>query len=149
MRIGDICTRTVVVAGREASVYEGAALMRQHHTGDVVVIDAFEGRRIPVGMVTDRDIVIEVLAQNIDPDGLTLGELMTPSIVTAHEQDGVFESIQLMRAEGIRRLPVVDRCGSLVGIVSLGDLLETIAEEMTGVVNLPREARRKEVVARR
>src|SRR5579884_1950481 len=76
MLVGDVCTRKVIVASRGTSIFEAAKLMREHHTGDVVVTDDFDGRRVPVGIVTDRDIVIGVLAQQLNPTGLTLGEIM-------------------------------------------------------------------------
>ena len=148
MLVGEICTRKVIVASRRTSIYEAARLMREHHTGDVVVTDDFDGRRIPVGIVTDRDIVVEVLAQELNPAGLTLGEVMTATLVTAKEADGVFETIRLMRAEAVRRLPIVDSGGSLVGIVSLDDVVELMAEELGDLATLIRQEQRKEVQVR-
>jgi len=149
MTIGEVCTRTVIVAPRQTSVYEGAALMRQRHAGDIVVTDDLAGKRIPVGIVTDRDLVIEVLAQNLNPEGFTLGEIMSPAPTTGRERDGVFETIQLMRSEGVRRLPVVDQAGALVGIVTMDDLVELLAEELGALVGVMREGRRREIEGRK
>jgi len=148
MLIGEICTRKVIVAARGTSIYQAAKLMREHHAGDVVVTDDFDGRRIPVGIVTDRDIVIEVLAQELNPAGLTVGEIMTATLVTAREADGVFETIRLMRVEAVRRLPVVDTSGSLVGIVSLDDIVGLMAEELGDLATLIRQEQRREMEVR-
>src|ERR1017187_1061215 len=77
MTIGEIRTRKAIIAPRETSIYEAAKLMREHHTGDVVGTDEFEGRKIPAGIVTDRDMVLEILAENLDPALLSVGEIMT------------------------------------------------------------------------
>ncbi|HVW84174.1 MAG TPA: CBS domain-containing protein [Bryobacteraceae bacterium] len=149
MTVGEICTRTVIIAPRETSVREAAKLMRERHTGDIVVADEFEGKRIPVGIVTDRDIVVEVLAEHLNPDQLSVGDIMTGTMVTARERDGIFETIALMRGDGVRRMPIVDASGALVGIVSLDDILELLAEELGDLVGLIRQERRKEIEARR
>jgi CBS domain-containing protein len=148
MIVGEVCTRKVIVASRGTSIYEAARLMREHHAGDVVVTDDFDGRRMPVGIVTDRDIVIGVLAQELNPAGLTIGEIMAATLVTAKERDGVFETVRLMRAEGVRRVPIVDTDGSLIGIMSLDDVVELMAEELGDLATLIRQERRKEAEIR-
>ena len=129
MAIGDICNRTVVVANREQTIREAAAVMRQEHVGDLVVVEG-HGRNTPVGILTDRDIVIGVVAQGLDTGVLTVGDVMGSNLVTAREDQGVFETIKLMRAKGIRRLPIVDARGGLVGVVTVDDVLELLAEEL-------------------
>lgn len=136
MPIGEICNRGVVFATRDTSILETAQLMRRHHVGDLVVVDEKNGKRIPVGIVTDRDIVIEVIAKEADINSLTAGDIMGPELVTAREAEGVFETIQLMRLKGVRRMPVVDTQGGLVGIVSVDDLVELLAEEMNELAKL-------------
>jgi len=148
MLVGEVCTRKVIVASRGTSIYEAAKLMREHHAGDVVVTDDLDGRRIPVGIVTDRDIVVGVLAKELNPAGLTLGEIMTATLVTAKERDGVFETVRLMRGEAVRRVPIVDSGGSLVGILSLDDVVELMAEELGDLATLIRQEQRKEVEVR-
>ncbi len=129
MSIGDFCNRTAVVANREQTIQEAAILMRQHHVGDLIVIEG-NGRTIPVGIVTDRDIVISVVAQGLDINVLTVGDVMGQNIVTAREDQGVFETVQQMRTRGIRRLPVVNAQGGLVGVITADDVLELLAEEL-------------------
>ena len=101
--VGDICEREVVCAGREATVRTAAGLMRQHHVGCVVVIEEMGGRRLPVGIVTDRDVVVEVAALDLDPRVITVGDLSTAALVTARESDGLLEAMERMRTHRVRR----------------------------------------------
>ena len=141
MRIGEICTREVVYCGRDANVTEVAQLMRNHHVGDLIVADTRDGMLVPVGIVTDRELVVRVLAEGVAPDVLTAGDLMTRRLVTAAESEQVHEAIERMRAEGVRRLPVVGAEGTLVGILSADDITEFLAEELTGVARIaPRQS---------
>ncbi len=149
MNIGEICTRRVIIARRETSIRDAAKLMREEHSGDIVVTEHVEGRERPVGILTDRDVVVEILAEDINSGGLTVGDVMTGSPVTVREGDGIFETIQLMRSKGVRRVPVVDVRGSLVGIVALDDILEILAEELGNLTRLIRQERRREVETRR
>lgn len=136
MAIGEICNREVVIVTRETPVPEAARLMRRYHVGDLVVVEALSGRRRPVGIVTDRDIVIEVVAMDVAADGLTVGDIMSAEVATVRESEGVYETLRYMRDKGIRRLPVVDRDGWLQGIVTLDDLLILLAEEMSAMAKL-------------
>src|SRR5574340_613686 len=108
MPIGEICNREVVIVQPNKSALEAAQLMRQHHVGDVVVVEERGGFRVPVGIVTDRDLVVEVVAPGLDPSVITVGDIMVPELATVTENIGVFEAIQYMRTKGVRRLPVVE-----------------------------------------
>lgn len=136
MSIGEFCNREVVVAERNDSVLEAAQLMRQHHVGALVVVATSDGTRVPVGIVTDRDLVIEVLAARLDPEIVLLGDLMIEPLCTVRERDGVFETMRRMREHGVRRVPVVDERGGLQGIVAIDDLIAVLAEEMTEFAKL-------------
>ena len=107
MPIGEICNRNVIVSGREDTVADAAKLMREHHVGDVVVVDEREGRRFPVGIVTDRDLVVEIMATDLDQKVITVGDIMLEELVTVKESVGLFEAVQYMRNKAVRRLPVV------------------------------------------
>jgi CBS domain-containing protein len=130
MRIGEICTVQTIHCTREETVQGAALLMRKHHVGDVVVIDPAGTERVPAGIVTDRDIVVSVIALGLDPASLLVGDIMAEDLLTTSEDDDVYETIERMRFRGIRRVPVVNRSGGLTGIVSVDDLLEFLAEEM-------------------
>jgi CBS domain-containing protein len=131
MNAGDLCTREVVVAEREATVLEGARLMRTHHVGGIVVIDKLNDKKIPVGMVTDRDIVLEVVATELDASTLTMGDIMESDLAVATEDDTALAAIEKMRYKGVKRLPVVSDTGALVGLLSFSDLVEFLAEEVS------------------
>jgi CBS domain-containing protein len=144
MPIGEFCNREVVFATRETSIPEAAQLMRKFHVGDLVVVDEFDGKRVPVGIVTDRDIVIEIVSQSLDFNEFSVGDIMSPQLISVQEKEGVFETIRLMRAKGIRRMPVVNQEGGLEGIVSADDILDLLAEEMTELAKVvPREQERE------
>lgn len=148
MAVGEICTRQVVIAEKSHSVTEAAQLMRSHHVGDLMVVEVRNGRKYPVGIVTDRDIVVEVVAAGVNPDALTVGDIMGPELAAVHEHEGLYETIHTMRARGVRRMPVVDREGGLVGIVTLDDLLNLLAEEMTEMAKLVSRERQRETRSR-
>ena len=130
MRIGQICTVQTIVCGLDESIQGAALLMRQHHVGDLVVVQKRDGDHIPVGILTDRDIVVSVIALGLDPASLEVGDVMSDDLLTTDESDDVYETIERMRQRGIRRVPVVNRDGALSGIVSADDLLEFLAQEM-------------------
>lgn len=130
MAITAICSPKVLCTVRSTSVLDAAKLMREHQVGDLVVIEARDGRRFPVGIVTDRDMVMQVLAPDHDPAEVTVGDIMIPDIATANENTDIYEAIQMMRMRGTRILPVLDESQALIGIVSNEDLQELLAEEM-------------------
>jgi CBS domain-containing protein len=148
MAVGEICNREVVIAEKTLSVVDAALLMRKHHVGDLVVVEEKNGSRHPVGIVTDRDIVVEVVAAGVNPDALKVGDIMGPEVATVREGEGLFEALRHMRDKGVRRMPVVDRDGGLVGILTLDDLLSLLAEEMTELAKLVSHERQREAAAR-
>lgn len=116
-RVRDVMTPDPVTVSSSASLHEAARLMRDNDIGDVVVMD--DGT--PVGILTDRDIVVRGLADTSDIEALTVGEMCSADIVTVSPDQPVAESAELMSRHAVRRLLVVeDR--ALVGVVSLGDV---------------------------
>jgi CBS domain-containing protein len=130
MNVGEVCSRVVVFGERSMPLDEAARLMRDQHVGSLVVIDESAAGRVPVGMITDRDIVVAVVAKDLDARTLTVGEVMAPDVALARESDSEFEVLRLMRRRGIRRVPVVAADGTLAGLVTLDDLLGLLAEEL-------------------
>ncbi|MDH3286882.1 MAG: CBS domain-containing protein [Betaproteobacteria bacterium] len=148
--IGGICSRDVVFTTRDTTVSAGAKLMREHHVGSIVVVEQMNGgKRLPLGIVTDRDIVVEVVAPELDTETITVGDIMTTELVTARESEGLLETMEIMRYKGVRRIPVVDSAGQLIGIASIDDLLEVLAEEMTELAKIVTRERVHEVQARK
>jgi CBS domain-containing protein len=136
MEVGKLCTVDTICCTRDESVQGAAFLMRKHHVGDIVVVDEADGVPVPAGIVTDRDIVVSVVALGLDPNGLQVGDIMTDDLLTADEHDDVTVTIERMRLRGIRRVPVVGEGGRLAGIVSADDLLGFLAEEMEDLARI-------------
>ena len=133
MDIGQICNRDVIYVNRDVTVNAAAKLMRHYQTGSLVVVDEADGKRVPVGVLTDRDIVVEIDALDLDPHVLTAGDIMSPSLVTAPHSMSVADAIELMRARRVRRLPIVNSANELMGIVAIDDLLPMLVGELAGI----------------
>jgi CBS domain-containing protein len=137
MLVSEFCSREVIVVGMEETIQEAARLMREHHVGDVVVVvEEREEERFPVGILTDRDIVVELVAAGIALDAVSIGDVMSFELTTAREEDGLIETIGEMQRKGVRRIPVVDARGALVGILTIDDLLEVVSEQLSGLVKV-------------
>jgi CBS domain-containing protein len=151
MSIGTICKRGVVTVRPFEDLIKAAAMMRQQHIGYLVVVepDVSQGGVRPVGVLTDRDIVIAVVAGGADPKTLRVGDVMTEAPVTVKESSSVAAALQAMRRIGVRRLPVVDSFGRLEGVVALDDIIETLASELGDVAGSIQNERRIEGALRR
>ena len=149
MSIIDICKRDVVTLGRDDTVSQAAKLMRQQHVGDVLVTAKKHGKLEPIGIVTDRDIVIEIIAPGLDPNVITVGDIMQPNLFTAKEDAGVFDCIKLMTSKGVRRLPVIKKDGALAGIITLDDLFLMMAKEFCSFAKLLTKQQKNEALKRR
>lgn len=148
MSISECSNIGVVCCEADTPIPDVAALMRKHHVGDVVVVEKKEGSSIPIGVVTDRDIVIETIALQLDAKVFTAGDIMNAPIVTARESEGLIEILRVMREHKIRRMPIVTDAGTLYGIVTADDIINLLAAElslMTGaIIEQPaREAERR------
>lgn len=149
MRIGGIGTPEVVHCKRETSVLEAALLMRTHHVGDLVVVDEVGGELVPVGILTDRDIVMSITAEGLDAKSIEAGDIMSSELLAANEDADVHETIERMRVKGVRRMPVIDSHGALVGMVSVDDLMVFLVEEMTDLSRISLRQQSIEKQARR
>lgn len=137
MSVRDICNRNVVVTGRDTTVSDGATLMRNMHIGDLVVAETDDDNR-PIGLVTDRDIVVEVVAAGLDPTSLTVGDIMSDSIESVRGDKDFWDALDHMRQRGIRRQPTVDAQGDLEGILTLDDALGLVGEAIDSLSGLIR-----------
>jgi CBS domain-containing protein len=136
MTIRAICNKDVFTVGRDATIVEAAKLMRQFHVGDVIVVENKTDKTIPVGIVTDRDLVMEVVATELDCNVFTVGDIMVTHCSVIKESAGILEALQLMTKKGIRRLPVINDNGGLVGIATLDDLLLLLSKEINLISKL-------------
>jgi CBS domain-containing protein len=141
MSISDFSVHNVVCAARDTSALEASRLMRHHHVGDVVVVEETEGMRKPVGIVTDRDLVVEVMAGGVDPSAIKLGDLVLRAPVTVNRNASYADTVRLMAVNGVRRMPVVDSSGALVGIITLDDMLRQLASPLAALADLASRAR--------
>jgi len=149
MKIGEICTRKVAFTYESERVDEAARLMREHHVGSLVVVARDDPRGlVPVGIVTDRDIVVEVLAGGLDYRTVSVGEVMTRDPISVGEGEDVLDALKIMRRQGVRRLPVLTRAGTLAGIVAIDDLLELVAEQFDDLVKAIASEQSREARAR-
>lgn len=132
MSAGRICSRDVDTASYEETVLEAARRMRERQVGTVIVVDDMR----PVGIVTDRDLAVRVLAGGLDPQHTRVSEVMTPSPTTIGEDESIETALGYMRAGRFRRLPVIGRDGHLLGILALDDVLEQVAQELGDIGRL-------------
>lgn len=144
MSVGEICNREVIVIQRDGTIVEAAKLMRQYHVGAVIVVEKRNGLQVPAGIVTDRDLVVEILATGLDENVITVGDIMAPEVFTIKESAATDEAIEFMRRKTIRRLPVVDDAGELTGILTLDDALQLLSEELLDLAKLVRYEQKKE-----
>jgi CBS domain-containing protein len=133
MSVGRICQREVDLARSDETVREAAERMHQRTVGTLVVLGALKQ---PVGILTDRDLVIRVLAAGRDPGETRVGDVMTPHPTSVEEETPIETALALMKSGAFRRLPVVDRGGRLVGLVSLDDILLLLSEEFVSIGGL-------------
>ncbi len=150
MKVGDICNGVAVLVPSQASIQEAARRMREQHVGALVVVDSEqEGPVIPRAIVTDRDIVVGVVAQ--DPDRihkLKVKDIIVSDLYTAGEDESVWDVLEAMRDRGVRRAPVVDASGTLVGILSYSDILSVLTEQLSDLVKLTVQERLMERATR-
>jgi CBS domain-containing protein len=139
--IGEICVKPVVTTSTEASVKEAARLMRAKNVGALVVVN---GTGQPKGVLTDRDLVVDVLANGKDLATVRVGDVMRKDPAVIREDQGILDATKMLGKKGVRRLPVVSKQGKLIGIVALDDLLMLLGSEMGHVASaLSRELGRK------
>ncbi|MGB7754631.1 MAG: CBS domain-containing protein [Salinisphaera sp.] len=149
MEVARFCEKDVVTTPQQTSIREAAALMRKYHVGSLVVVESDEKESALVGVVTDRDLVVEVLAQDVSIDSLSVGDIVQTPIETIDESTDIWEAMECMAELGVRRLPVVDSEFYLRGIVTLDDILEWFAESMDRIRTLVRNEIWQESRARR
>lgn len=127
MSLARFCRKVVAIIQPTQSVAEAAEAMRDRHVGALVVVQ--EDLR-PVGMLTDRDIVTRVVAERRDPTGVLVSDVMSPEPTIAHVEDSLDRTLFALREQGVRRLPIVNEQGRVVGLVSLDDVLVLLSAEL-------------------
>jgi CBS domain-containing protein len=143
-----LATKIVVTATPDTTATRAAQLMRAHHVGSLVVLDVGSDSGKPVGIVTDRDLVLAVMAEELDPALFTVGDVMSVELVTAPASASLMEATHEMRRHRVRRLIVLDDVGRVVGLAALEDLLEAMTREFGELVMALRGAREREIKER-
>jgi CBS domain-containing protein len=145
MTAAELATKDVIVATRDESIVTAARRMREHHVGGLVVVDEAAGRCMPVGVLTDRDIVVSVVAEGADHlEHARVRDAMSSDLVWAHRDDSVEDVLARMTASGVRRLPLVDDDGCLCGVLAMDDFVQLLSEELTDFVRLMARERGRE-----
>jgi len=150
MNAGSVCKRGVVTVTTTDDLITAAHVMREKHVGYLVVAESagpVERRRV-IGVLTDRDIVVGVLAQEVDARALKVGDVMTRNPLVIEEGQSIEAVLRHMREAGVRRVPVVDRAGALCGVLSIDDVLERIAEQLIDIAGSIRNEQRMERAVR-
>jgi len=148
MNVGRTCKHQLVSITPETGLTAAAQLMREKHIGYLVVIETGTQAARLVGVLTDRDIVISVVARGVDAKDLTVGDVMSREPVTVHEEQAIDEAVRTMRRMGVRRLPVVSSKGAVVGVLSLDDVIDTLAGEIGDLAGAMHSEQRIEGVLR-
>jgi predicted transcriptional regulator len=144
MKVGEVCKRAVISTENSADITAAAELMRQHHVGFLIVYKSGDELRRPIGVLTDRDIVIEVVAKKVDPASLKVDDLMTRQPLVANESEQLGDVLQAMRMAGIRRVPVVDTRGALTGVIAIDDAFDVITGFMCDITGSVKNEQRQE-----
>lgn len=148
MKVGAVCRRGAVSIANTEDIGAAAQLMREHHVGFLIVHQLGDDLRRPIGVLTDRDIVIEVLAKKVDPDALRVDDLMTRQPLMASETEDLSDVLQAMRMVGVRRVPVVDIRGALAGVIAIDDVFDIITGFMCDITGSVKAEQRRERRAR-
>lgn len=148
MRIEDICSANVIGILPTASIREAARQLREAHVGCLVVVDCASGERKPVGTLTDRDIVVSVVAPGINADVLTVGDVMAHPAITCRNDADLFDVLEQMRDEGVRRMPVIDARGVLCGLLSMDDVIAALGTHLSEISCAMTMERAREFVQR-
>jgi CBS domain-containing protein len=149
MLLDSFCMLDVACCSPRTTVLEAAYIMRQKHTGDLVVIDDDKLKPTPLGIITDRDIVVEVLGKGLDPTVTTVGSVIRTPVVIAQGSEDSTAVMERMRAHGVRRIPVVGTGGKLVGIITVDDMLKHLSSEANLLADVVSRQQSHEERARR
>lgn len=144
MKVGDYCKRAVVAIASSADAASAAKLMRSEHVGFLIVYREGDTLQRPVGVLTDRDLVLGVMARDVDPHAVTVDDIMTRQPLVANDTDGLSDLLQAMRLAGIRRVPVVDVRGGLIGIMAIDDAIDVVTGLMCDIAGSVKSEQRQE-----
>jgi CBS domain-containing protein len=143
-----VCNHNVATIGKGHSIVDAAALMREEHVGDLIVVEPRGNASVPIGILTDRDVVVGVIAKRVAPDAVTVADAMTRNVLTVREDSSLEFALREMRRHGVRRAPVVRANGDLVGVIAVDDIVQHLAAQLTRLADLIRLEQETELNAR-
>jgi CBS domain-containing protein len=130
--LASVCKFPVRTVTPATTVRAAAEIMREHHVGALVVVGGKNGAVAkPIGIVTDRDIVVAIVALDLNPNVFLIDDLIDRTLTVAKGDQHIREGLELMKKHGIRRLPLIDKQGKLIGIVTMEDLLAELAADLS------------------
>lgn len=130
MQLAELCNKKVIDIAKEETILNATKLLRNEHVGCLIVTETKDGIKTPIGIVTDRDIVLKVLDYNTNPANISVYDIMDSKFVTAKVTDDIHTALNLMQQNGIRRIPLVDDHNHLVGIVTADDMFAHFSKEL-------------------
>lgn len=148
MAVSSICNRNVATIAPDADILEAAERMREEHVGDLIVAEFKDARLVPLGIITDRDIIVTVIARKVDLDTLTVGDVMSADLLTVRDDNGIEFALREMRRVGVRRVPVLSAAGELVGVLSINDVIDHLATQLGHISDIIRFGQQTEAQTR-
>lgn len=135
MSVRTVFNPNVATIDADEDIVQAAKLMRHEHVGDLIVTEHRDGHAHPIGVITDRDIVIEVVAMKIAPQDVRVGDTVKREVLALHEDEGLEHALRQMRRAGVRRAPVIDNAGRLAGVLSLDDVIDHLATLLNDIAS--------------
>lgn len=136
MKVGDLCERDPVIIDESGSACAAAELMRVNDVNCVIVVEREGGLCKALGIVTDHDMVTQVVAANRDAEALKVADIMSADLIEVNGNVSLWEAADIMREEGVRQLPVLDEAGYLLGVFRMDDVLQVVTAELADLLGV-------------
>ncbi|HLF09661.1 MAG TPA: CBS domain-containing protein [Gammaproteobacteria bacterium] len=148
MSVSTVCNHNVATIDSDEDIVEAAVRMREAHVGDLIVVERRDGRAVPIGIITDRDIVVGIVAKKTQPALVKVGDAMSAELLTVHQDNGIEFALREMRRVGVRRVPVLGDNRELVGVLSIDDVIDHLAVQLGHIADIIRLEQQAETSTR-
>jgi len=136
MKVRELCTLNTQVIEKSETAQAAAQAMQEAKVGSLVVIDMLPNGDIPIGIITDRDIAMKVAVHDVRPSMLLVEDFVSDNLLTVKEKEDVYDVLGKMRQKSVRRVPIVDKEGFLIGIISIDDILNFMVGELKEMTDI-------------
>lgn len=136
MKVKDLCTLDTQIIEKSETAQAAAQAMQEAKVGSLVVVDTLPNGDLPIGIITDRDIALKVASQDVRPSMLVVADFVSEALLTVRGKEDVYDVLGKMRKKTVRRVPVVDKAGFLIGIISIDDILEFLVGELKEMTSI-------------